>query len=126
MTNELYLKVKEADEADFEKSLVRIHKNDKPRDIKWGDYIDISLNKKDWVTCKLEPAGETGHGRIYISVRTRGLINRHTLGFQIARVNEPCNFYIRKAIPWKAITFISLGVMVIAIVLALVYAFDLL
>ena len=94
------------------------------QDINWGDSVDVSLNKKDWVTCKLEPAGETGPGRIYLSVRTRGLINRHTLGFQIARVNEPCNFYIRKAIPWKAITFVSLVVMVIAIVLALVYALD--
>ena len=47
---EIYLTVREADEADFDKPLVRIHKTDKPIDIKWGDYIDISLDKRNWVT----------------------------------------------------------------------------
>jgi hypothetical protein len=46
-TYELYLRVKEADEADFGKFLVRIHKTDKPQGINWGDYIDISLDKKN-------------------------------------------------------------------------------
>ncbi len=29
-TSELFLRVREADEADFDKSLIRIHKTDKP------------------------------------------------------------------------------------------------
>jgi len=54
-TYEVYLTVREADEADFDKPLVRIHQTDKPRDIKWGDFINISMDKKHWVTCRLEP-----------------------------------------------------------------------
>ena len=73
-THELYLTVKEADEADFDRSLVRIHKTDKPRDIKWGDYINISLDKKNWVTCKLEPAGDIGIKK-YISAFISGVFS---------------------------------------------------
>ncbi len=122
----LFLRVKEADETDFGRSIIRIHNNDKPQGIPWGKSIDISVDKKNWVTCKLEPAGDTGIGRIYIGIHTRGLINRRTLGMHIAKLNEPCNFYIRAAIPWKALIFISTGVIVAAIILALVYSLDLL
>ena len=125
-TSELYLRVKEADEADFDKSLVRIHKTNKPQNIRWGDYVDISLDKKNWVTCELEPAGKTGIGHIYIGIKTRGLINQHALGIQITKINEPCNLYIRKAILWKAISFISIGVIIAAIILSSVYLLDLL
>jgi len=48
-TDEVYLTVREADEADFDKPLVRIHQTDKPREITWGDYLDISLDKKHWI-----------------------------------------------------------------------------
>lgn len=96
-TYEVYLTVKEAGEADFDRLLVRIHKTDKPRDIKWGDYIDISLDKKNWVTCGLEPAGAIGVGKIYISIHLRGLLNKDSIGIQIAKLGVPCNFYIRKA-----------------------------
>ena len=94
-TYELYLRVKEADEADFGKSLVRIHKTDKPQGINWGDYIDISLDKKNWVTCKLEPAGDIGTGRIYIGIHLRAPLNKDSIGTQIAKLGAPCNFYIR-------------------------------
>ena len=124
-TYELYLRVKEADEADFNKSLVRIHETNKPQEIPWGNYIDISLDKKNWVTCKLEPAGDTGIGHIYLDVHTRGLINRHTLSIPIAKRNELCDFYIRKATRWRAIAFISIGVVAV-IVLSLLYSLDLL
>ena len=99
----LFLRVKEADEADYGKSVVRIHKADKPQGINWGDYIDISLDKKNWVTCKLEPAGDTGIGRIYIGIRLRGILNRDTLGIQIAKLGVPCTFHIRKASFWKVL-----------------------
>jgi len=56
----LFLRVKEAPEADLDELVVRIHATDKPRDINWGDYINISLDKKNWITRKLQPAGETG------------------------------------------------------------------
>ena len=125
-TYKFHLRVREADEADFGRSIVRIHKNDKPQGILWGKPIDISLDKKNWVTCKLEPAGETGIGRIYIDVHTRGLINRHAIGIPIAKLHEACNFYIRKAIRWKTITFISIGAIVAVIILSLVYSLDLL
>ena len=102
---ELYLRVKEADEVDFQKSLVRIHKTDKPPALKWGDYIDISLDKKNWVTCKLEPGGDIGKGKIYIGMHLRGLLNKATVGVQIAKLDVPCNFYVKKAFRWKAALF---------------------
>ena len=104
-THELYLTVKEADETDFDRSLVRIHKTDKPRDIRWGDYIDISLDKKNWVTCKLEPAGDIGIKKIYIGIHLRGLLNRDSVGVHIAKLEAPCNFCVRKTALWKAIVY---------------------
>ena len=104
-TYEVYLTVREADEADFDKPLVRIHNTDKPRDIKWGDYIDISLDKKSRVTCRLEPAGDIGIGKIYISIHLRGLLNKDSIGIQIAKLGVPCNFYIRKAAYWRTIPY---------------------
>lgn len=124
-THELFLRVKDADEADFNKALVRLHRTNKPLGMKWGDSIDISLDKKNWVPCKIEPAGETGIGRIYIGIHIRELLNRHAFGFHIAKLNDPCSFYIRKAIPWKAICCILI-VAVAAIILSLLYTFDLL
>ncbi|MFC1897709.1 hypothetical protein ACFLX8_03995 [Chloroflexota bacterium] len=100
--HEVYLTVREADEADFDKPLVRIHKTDKPQDIKWGDYIDISLDKKNWVACKLEAAGDIGIGKIYISIHLRGLLNRDSVGNQISKIGVPCNFHIRKVAYWRA------------------------
>ena len=104
-THGLYLTVKEAGESDFDKSLVRIHKTDKPRDIKWGDYIDISLDKKNWETCKLEPAGDIGIKKLYIGIHLRGLLNRDSVGVHIAKLGVPCNFFIRKTALWKAIVY---------------------
>ena len=125
-THEIYLRVREADEADFGKSIIRMHKTNKPQDIKWSDYVDISLDKKRWVTCKLEPTGESGIGHIYMDIYTRGLINRHTVGIPIAKIHEPCNFYIRKASRRRAIILASIVVIVIAIILYVVYSLDLL
>ena len=45
--SELYLTVREADETDYGKSMVRIHQTDKPHDIKWRDNVNISLDKKN-------------------------------------------------------------------------------
>ena len=95
--HELFLRVSDADEADYGKPVVRIHEIAKPQGIEWGDPIGISLDKKHWVTCKLEPAGDVGIGKIYIGIHLRGILNKDTLGIQIARLKEPCNFYIRKA-----------------------------
>ena len=102
-THEVYLTVREADEADFDKPLVRIHKTDKPRDIKWGDYLDIAMDKKNWVTCKVEPAGDIGIGKIYIGIHLRGLLNKNSIGIQLAKLGVPSNFYIRKTASWKTI-----------------------
>ena len=102
-TYELYLRVKEADEADFNKPLVRIHKTNKPQEIPWGNYIDISLDKKNWVTCKLEPAGDSSTQKIYIGIHLRGRLNRDVVGVHTVKVNVPCNLYIRKAVFWKTI-----------------------
>lgn len=113
-TSELFLRVAEADEADYGKSLVRIHKNDRPRDINWGDHINISLDKKNWVNCKLEPAGDSGIGKIYIGIHPRGLLNRDIIvGIQPVKIGEPHNFYIKKASSWKVLLYIAYFVIVI-------------
>ena len=119
-TSELFLRVKEANEADYGKSVVRIHQADKPRGINWSDHINISLDKKNWITCKLEPAGDLGTSRIYIGIRLRGLLNKDTVGIQLAQLGVPCNFYIRKVSPWKVL-YIMLGIAVIVAVAFLVY-----
>ena len=120
--HELYMRVREADESDFGKSIIRIHSTDMPQDIVWGDAVNISLDKKNWVTCELEPAGEMGTGHIYMDIHTRGLINRHTIGVPTAKPHEPCNIYIRKANRWRSIIFISVVVMVIVVVLYILYS----
>ena len=120
-TSELFLRVKEADEADYGKSIVRIHNADKPRDINWGEYVKISLDRKNWITCKMEPAGDAGIGKIYIGIRLRGLLNKDTVGVQIAQPEVPCNFYIRKATPWKVLLYIMIGIVAIVMVAFLVH-----
>ncbi len=118
--HELLLRVREADEADFGKSVIRLHETARPKDIRWGDNINISLDKKNWVTCRLEPSGEIGNGKIYIGIHQRGLLNKDTVGVQIARLGVPCSFYIRKASPWKAVLSI-IGVISIIAIAFLIY-----
>lgn len=118
--HELLLRVREADEADYGKSVIRLHETAKPKDIRWGDYINISLDKKNWITCKLEPSGDIGTGKIYIGIHQRGLLNKDTLGVQIARLGVPCSFYVRKASPWRAPISI-IGVIIIIAITFLIY-----
>ena len=137
-TNQLFLRVKDAPVADYDELLVRLHKSDKPRDIRWGDYIKISLDKKNWITCQLERSGETGMGRIYINSHLRGLLNRYVLGIQGVRLEVPCDLYIRKASSWKESFYImryhpsdavrarmrlKIGMVAIAVVATIVVAF---
>ena len=114
--SELYLRVREADEADYGKSVVRIHRSNKPMDIQWGDYINISLDKKNWVTCKLEPAGDIGTEKVYLDMKTRKLLNDDVFGVPIAQVGVPSTLYIRKASLWKLILIIMAGVAIIVLV----------
>ena len=102
-TSTLFLRVKEADEADYGKSVIRINRVDKPRDINWGNYINISLDKKNWATCKLEPASDTGIGKIYIGIHLRGILNKDTVRVQIAKLEVPSTFYIKKASFWETL-----------------------
>jgi len=118
--SELYLRVREADEADYGRSIIRIHKTEKPKDIRWGDNINISLDKEHWITCKLEPAGKIGAGKIYISIHLRGMINKDANVIDIAKVGEPCNFYIRKASPLRALLYMAMGILFIAAVAVVV------
>ena len=113
--SELYLRVREADEADYGKSVVRIHRSNKPLDIQWGDYINISLDKKNWVTCKLEPAGDIGTEKVYLDMKTRKLLNDDVFGVPIAQVGVPSTLYIRKASLWKLILIIMAGVAIIVL-----------
>ena len=99
---ELFLTVKEADEADFGQMVVRVHNDSRPGNVQWGDYVDISLDKKHWVTCKLQPSGDIGKSKIYLSIHLRGLINKDSSGVHLARLEVPCPFYLRKASFWKA------------------------
>ena len=100
-TNELFLRVRDAPVADYDELVIRIHNTDKPEDINWGDYINISLDRRNWIACKLAEAGEAGISKIYINSHLRGIINRHAVGIQGVRLEVPCQLYIRKASPWK-------------------------
>jgi len=111
--HKLFLRVTEADEADYKRSVIRIHQNDKPQDIRWGDRINISLDKKSWITCRLEPAGDVGAGKIYIGIHQRGRLNRDKMANQIARLGMPCSFYLRKASPWKKLLLITIAAIII-------------
>lgn len=117
---EFYLRIREADEADFEQSIVRIHQDNKPQDIRWDDNINISLDRKNWITCKLKPADYIGRGKMYIGIHLRGLLNKDTSGIQIAKIGEPCNFYMRKASYWKALLYVTTGITVIIAIAFLV------
>ena len=109
----LLLRVREADEADYGQSIIRIHNDNKPQGIRWGDHTNISMDRKNWVTCKLEPAGDIGVGKIYISIHLRGLLNKDTDVSRIARLGVPCSFYIRKASPWRVLSYVVIGIIVI-------------
>jgi hypothetical protein len=78
------------------------------------------LDRKNWITCKLEPAGDIGIGKIYIGIHLRGLLNKDIIGIQIAKVGVPGNFYVRKASFWKALFYIAIGVIVIIAIAFLV------
>ncbi len=110
---ELFLRVREADEADYGQSIIRIHNDNKPQGIRRGDRINISMDRKNWITCKLEPAGDIGAGKIYISIHLRGLLNKDTDVSRIARLGVPCSFYIRKASPWRVLSYVVVGIIVI-------------
>ena len=113
--SELFLRVREADEADYGKSVVRIHRTDRPPDISFGDHVNISLDKKNWANCKLEPAGDIGADKIYIDVRMRKLLNDNVFGVPLAQVGVPCTLYIKKASAWKPILFIIAGAAIIVL-----------
>ncbi|MFC2047908.1 hypothetical protein ACFLSK_00585 [Chloroflexota bacterium] len=115
-THELHLRIKDADEADFDKSLIRIHETNRPQGIEWSDYIDISLDKKKWITCKLESAGDIGIGNIYISIPQRSLLKTGTIRIPMVVVGEPCKFYVRKASKWRVLLYIAKALLYIAIV----------
>jgi len=117
---ELSLRVREADEADFEQPIVRIHEDNKPQDIGWNDSINISLDRKNWITCKLKPAGDIGSGKMYIGIHLRGLLNKDASVIQIAKVGGPCNFYMRKASYWKALLYVTIVITVIIAITFLV------
>ena len=119
---QLLLRVKEADEADYEQSIIRIHEDNKPESINWGDDIDISLNKKNWVTGKLEPAGPIGTGKIYIGIHLRGRLNKDTIGIQTAQLEQPCSLYIRRKSSRKVLIYSILGIIFIAIIVLILYA----
>ena len=118
--HELLLRVREADEADYGKAVIRLHETAKPKGISWGDNINISMDKKNWITSKLEPSGDTGVGKIYIGIHQRGLLNKDVLTFQIARLGIPCSFYVRKASYWRAPLYI-IGVIIIIAIALLIY-----
>jgi len=127
--HELYLRVKDADEADFDESLIRIHGTDKLSGIEWGDYIDISLDKKKWMTCKLEPAGAIGIGKIYISIPQRFLLKIGATRMPVVIIGEPCNFYVRKASKWRVLLHITkvllyIAIVTIIIIIAIVFLFS--
>ena len=101
MSHVVYLRVRDVDADDYDRLVVRINESDKPKGIRWGQYIDISLDERHWVTAKVEPSGLTGRDKIYIHHRLRGVLNRDADRNRAALLGEPTNFYIRKAPFWK-------------------------
>ena len=97
----VYLRVRDADSDDYDRLVVRIHESDKPEEITWGEYIDISLDNKHWVTTKVEPSGLMGKGRIYIHHHLRGILNRDATRNRAAGIGTLAHFYIRRAPSWK-------------------------
>lgn len=97
-----YLKVGGAPKADENELIVRIHPDDKPKGINWGDYIHLSTNRAR-ITCKLRSneLREVEHPRIHQININRGL--RNILGIRTGTVY---NFYISKASSWKAPSYI--------------------
>ena len=124
-TSKVVLRVREADEADYDKPVIRIHKANKPQGIKWGDHVNISLDSKHWITCKLEPAGDIGTGKIYMGIHLRTLLNKDALGTQIAQIEAPCNFYIRRASSRKLLLYITIGIIATIVAASLVYSLGL-
>ncbi|MFC1921073.1 hypothetical protein ACFLYQ_05045, partial [Chloroflexota bacterium] len=60
--------------------------------------------------------GATGIGHLYIDIPTRTRINIEAMATQMARINQPFDFYIRKTFPWKSVVLIS--VVLIATIIA--------
>jgi hypothetical protein len=100
------LRVREADSEDYDSLVVRIHQSDKPEEISFGDYVDISLDSKHWVTSRIEPSSLIGQGKIYIHYHLRGILNRDASRNRIAGIGNPTNFYIRRAPAWKSSFYI--------------------
>ena len=118
----LVLRVREADEADFEQPVIRIHESNKPRNINWGDQVKISLDRKNWIACWLEPAGDVGSGKIYIGIQLRGILNKDTIGLQIAQLEVPTTFYLRKAFSWKTSLLVTISILIIVSVIFLIFS----
>jgi len=95
------LRVRDAPVDDYDRLLIRVHQKDKPQDIRWGDYIHLSLDQIHWVSCQLEQSGATGIGKIYINPHLRTILNRDAVGAHIYEMNAPYDFSIRKASSWK-------------------------
>ena len=97
-----YLSVRGAPEVDENELLVRMHPDDKPKGINWGNYIHLST-KRARVTCKLRSNEilELEHPRIHqlnINIHLRSI-----LGIRAGTVSD---FYISKASSWKAPSYI--------------------
>ncbi|MDP3879295.1 MAG: hypothetical protein Q8Q07_03175 [Dehalococcoidales bacterium] len=121
-TSTLVLRVREADEADFNQPVIRIHESNRPQNIRWGDRVQISLDRKNWISCQPQPTGEAGAGKIYIGIRLRGILNKDTIGLQIAQLEVPATLYLRKAFSWKTSAYFAVGVLLIISVVLLIFS----
>jgi len=97
----LFLRVMDASATDYDRLVVRLHNTDKPRKIRWGDYMGISADKKHWITAKVEPSGATGKGKIYMNTHLRGLLNREAVGVPTARLGMSYPLHVRRAPSWQ-------------------------
>ncbi|MFC1932623.1 hypothetical protein ACFLXU_03205 [Chloroflexota bacterium] len=95
-TSKLVLRVREADEADYDSDVVRMHEHDKPQGIKWGNRMKLSIDGKNWIPCVLEPYSASVRGRIYLTIHARGMLNVDTIGLQLAKLGEPCTFFMKR------------------------------
>ena len=97
-----HLRVGGAPEYDEGKLVVRMHKDDLPKGIKWDSYIHLKA-KDIKVTCKVRnnELAEVSHPRVH-----QININRDLRLLLKIKTNAVYDFYVTKASSWKAPSYV--------------------
>jgi hypothetical protein len=92
-----HLKVGNAPEYDEGRLLIRMHRDDLPKGIKWNRYISLTV-KNSTITCKVRnnELTEVPHPRVH-----QININKSLREVLRIRTNTVYDFYVSKAARWK-------------------------